>query len=171
MAHAMRQVGKAWIADSAVVVGKVTLGEQASVWPFCAVRGDVASIRIGSRVNVQDGTVLHCKHDVPLEIAHDVAIGHAAVVHGRSIGPRSLIATRATILDDCQVGEDCLIAAGAVLTPGTEVPPGSVVMGIPGTVVRPIRPQERDYIARVVATYIDLARRHADGEFHPLPSG
>ncbi len=162
------KIGSVYLARTAVVVGDVCLGDDCNIWHHCAVRGDVAPIRLGSRVNVQDGSVLHCKHDVPLAIADDVAIGHGAVVHCTEVGPRTLIGIRATVLDDCRIGEDCLIAAGAMVAPGTIVPAGSVVMGIPGRVVRPIRDEERAYIRRVIETYLKLAREHAAGVYRPF---
>ncbi|HON68577.1 MAG TPA: gamma carbonic anhydrase family protein [Phycisphaerae bacterium] len=165
--HRIRQIGSVFVAESAIVVGDVQLGEDASVWHYCVIRGDVAPIRVGRRVNIQDGSLLHCKHAVPLEIADDVAIGHQAVVHCRRVGSRSLIATRAVLLDDCEVGEDCIVAAGAVVPPRTIIPDGSVVMGVPAKVVRPTRPEDRDYIRFVVERYVEQARRHAAGEFPP----
>lgn len=165
--HTISRIGNIWTAKTAVIVGDVTFGEDCNVWHHTMIRGDVAPIRLGDRVNVQDGCVLHCKHSVPLEIASDVAMGHCAVVHCTRVGPRTLIGTRATLLDDCEVGADCLIAAGALLTPRTIIPDGSVVMGAPAKVVRPIRDEERAYIQRVITGYLDLARRHAVGEFRP----
>lgn len=167
MQHAIRRVGSIYAATSAVIVGDVTFGADCNVWHHCVIRGDVAPIRLGDRVNIQDGSLLHCKGGVPLEIADDVAVGHHAVVHCTRVGTRTLIGTRATILDDCEIGDDCLIAAGALLTPRTVIPDGSVVMGTPGRVVRPIRPEERDYIRYVIEVYQDLSRRHANGEFEP----
>lgn len=161
----MRNIGDYYVAHSAVVVGDVSIGPEASIWYGAVVRGDVAPIRIGARVNVQDGALLHCKTAVPLEIADDVVIAHHAVVHGRRIGPHCLIAIRATLLDDVEVGENCVIAAGAIVPPGTKIPPGSVVMGVPGKVVRPIREEEMAYIDLAVQAYRRLAPRHASGEF------
>lgn len=173
--HRIRRVGSIAVAESAVIVGNVTFGEDCNVWHHCVIRGDVAPIRLGRRVNIQDGALLHCKQDVPLEIADDVAIAHHAVVHCRRVGPRTLIGTRATVLDDCEIGSDCLIAAGALLTPRTIVPDGSVVMGLPGRIVRPIRDEERAYVRYVVDRYLDLTRRHLAGEFaayvEPGPDG
>lgn len=163
----IRRIGNIFLAESAVIVGYVQLGDDCNVWHHCVIRGDVAPIRVGRRVNIQDGALLHCKQDIALEVADDVAIAHHAVVHCRSVGSRTLIGTRATLLDDCEIGEDCIIAAGAVVPPRTIVPAGSVVMGVPGKVVRPIRPDERDYVRFVVERYTDLARRHVSGEFPP----
>jgi carbonic anhydrase/acetyltransferase-like protein (isoleucine patch superfamily) len=166
--HRIVQVGSVFIAESAVVVGDVQFGEDCNVWHQCVIRGDVAPIRIGKRVNIQDGSLLHCKHGVALEIGDDVAVGHHAVVHCKRVGGGTLVATRATILDDCEIGEDCIIAAGAVVPPRTIIPNGSVVMGIPARVVRPIRPDEREYVRYVVRGYMELSRRHAAGEFVPF---
>ena len=166
----MRRINGCFVAESAVVVGDIEMGEGTNIWHHCTARGDVAPIRLGERVNVQDGSLLHCSGGVTLEIADDVAIGHHAVVHCKSVGARSLIATRATVLDECVIGEDCLIGAGTGVTPRTEIPPGSVVLGIPGRVVRPIRDDEKRYIQHVIQSYQNLARRHADEEFKPFGS-
>lgn len=163
--HAIRPVGSIYVADTAVIVGDVTFGEECSVWHHCVVRGDVAPIRIGRRVNIQDGAILHCKHDVALDVGDDVGIGHRATVHCRSVGCATLIGIHAAVLDDCEIGNDCIIAAGAVVPPGTIVPDGSVVMGTPGRVVRTIGDDDRDYVRHVIATYLDLARQHAEGRF------
>jgi len=163
----MRRVGSVFLAETAVVVGDVVLGPDCSVWHHCVVRGDVAPIRVGARVNIQDGAVLHCNHGVPLEIADEVSMGHHAVVHCRRVGRGTLVGTRATVLDDCEIGQECLIAAGAVVPPGTVVPDGMVVMGVPGRVIRPVSDRERAYLRRVVEVYLDLARRHAEGGFPP----
>ena len=161
----MSKVGRAYLAETAIVQGDVTLGAGVNIWHHCVVRGDVAPIRLGDRVNVQDGTILHCRSGVPLEIAPDVAIGHQAVVHCQSVGSRTLIGIRAVLLDDCEIGENCLIAAGALVPPRTVVPDGSVVMGIPGKVVRTIRPVEEEYVGRVLESYLELARAHAAGRY------
>jgi carbonic anhydrase/acetyltransferase-like protein (isoleucine patch superfamily) len=170
MAGLMQCIDGVYVADSAVIVGDVTIGPDSSIWPHTAIRGDVAPIRIGQRVNVQDAAVLHCDHNVPLDIADEVVIAHGAIVHCRRIGSRTLIGNRATVLDGCEIGCDCIIAAGAVVPPDTVVPDGSVVMGLPGKVVRELRDQERAYIRRVVDGYVELARQHVAGSFTPWPS-
>ncbi len=129
------------------------------------IRGDIAPIRLGARVNVQDGSILHTRYGVPLDIADDVGIGHRAVVHCRSVGSRTLIGTGAIVLDDCEIGSHCLIAAGALLTPRTRVPDGSVVMGMPGKVVRATSPTDLEAIDHVINSYLRLARLYAAGEF------
>lgn len=168
---AIQRVGSIYVARTAVVVGDVEFGTDCNVWHHCVIRADVAPIRIGDRVNIQDGALLHCDYDVPLEIAEDVVIAHHAVVHGRRVGSRSLIGIHANVLDACEIGEDCLIATGAVVPPRTVIPDGSVVMGIPGKIVRGISDEERDYIRRICATYVELAQQYADGKIEPYRPG
>jgi len=154
-----------YIAPTAYVGGDVTLGDHCTVMHHVMIRGDIAPVRIGKRVNVQDGSVLHTRYGVPLEIADDVGIGHRAVVHCRRIGRRTLIGIGAIVLDDCEVGCECIIAAGALLPPRTVVPDGSVVMGGPGKVVRRCTEADLATIDHVLNSYIELGRRHAAGEF------
>lgn len=163
--HTITRVGSIYMARTAVVVGDVTLGEDSTVWHHVAIRGDVAPIRIGRRVNIQDNAVLHVDWDVPLEIDDDVVIGHAAVLHCRKIGSGTLIGIGAKVLDHCEIGENCVIASGAVVPPDMVVPDGSVVMGMPGKVVREIRDTEKAYIHRVNEAYLKLAKQYAAGEF------
>ncbi len=154
-----------FIAATAYVGGDVVLGDGCSVWHHVAIRGDVSAIRLGRRVNVQDGAIIHTRSGVPLDIEDDVSIGHRAVVHCRRVGAGTLIGIGAIVLDDAEIGRDGLVAAGAVVTPGTIVPDGKVLMGIPARVVRDTTPAEREYAARVVRSYLELSRRHAAGEF------
>jgi carbonic anhydrase/acetyltransferase-like protein (isoleucine patch superfamily) len=129
------------------------------------LRGDVAAIRIGRRVNVQDNAVIHCDSGVDNEIEDDVTIGHTAIVHGRHVGAGSLIGMGATVLGETRIGKRCLIAAGAVVPPGLVVPDDHCVMGVPGKIVRPVRDAERAYMAKLTEHYVRLAQRHAAGEF------
>lgn len=154
-----------YLAPGAVVTGDVTIGRDTSIWYHAVVRGDVAPIRIGARVNIQDGALLHCRHDVPLDIEDDVVIGHHAVVHARRVRRRTLIGIRAALLDNVEIGERCVVAAGSVVPPGTIVPDGSVVMGLPAKVVRPTTDADLAYIDRAIETYVQLAARYASGEF------
>ena len=149
---------------SSVVTGDVTIGPESSLWFNAVVRGDVASITIGRRVNVQDGAVVHSDTDVPNVIEDDVVIGHSAVVHGTFVGRGSLIGMSATVLGGTRIGRECLIAAGAVVPPGLEVPDRMVVMGVPGKIARPVKEEELAYMRRLTAHYVELARRHVDGE-------
>jgi carbonic anhydrase/acetyltransferase-like protein (isoleucine patch superfamily) len=167
----MRKIGEYYAARTAVVTGNVLIGRDSSIWYGAVARGDVAPIRIGARVNVQDGAVIHGKTAVPVEIADDVVIAHHAIVHCRRVGARCLIGTRCTLLDDVEVGEESVIAACALVVPGTVVPPRSVVMGIPGRIVRQVSEDDLAYIDLAVQTYVRLAKRYAAGEIpdHTLP--
>lgn len=122
----------AFVDDTAAVIGDVEIGLHSSVWMLAVIRGDVNSIRIGQRSNVQDGTVVHVMHDTHATvIGDDVTIGHRAIVHGCTIGDRVLIGMGAIVLNGAHIGEDCIIAAGTVVTEGMVVPRRSMVMGLP----------------------------------------
>jgi carbonic anhydrase/acetyltransferase-like protein (isoleucine patch superfamily) len=130
------------------------------------IRGDVSAICIGARCNIQDATIIHTNRGVPLDIADDVAIGHRAIVHCRSVGPHTLIGMGSIILDDdCEIGASCIIAAGAVLPPKTMVPDGKLVMGVPGKIARNVNEEERLYIHEVIESYLHLGRLHAAGKY------
>lgn len=154
-----------FIASTAYVGGDVTLGDSVTVMHHVTIRGDVSAIRIGKRCNVQDGTVIHTKTDVDLDIEDDVSIGHRAVVHCTRVGSGSLIGTGAIVLDGAIIGRNCLIGAAALVTPGTVIPDGMMVKGIPGKPARPVSTQERKYMQFVTERYLDLGKRHDDGEF------
>ncbi len=154
-----------FIAPSAYVSGDVTIGDQATIMHQAVVRGDIAPIRIGSRVNIQDGTILHTPHGTPLDIAADVGIGRRAVVYCRRIGRRTLIGIGAILLDNGEVGSGCIVAAGTVLAPGTIVPDGSVVMGVPGRIARQVDDRDLETIDHVVQSYIEIGRLHAMGRY------
>jgi carbonic anhydrase/acetyltransferase-like protein (isoleucine patch superfamily) len=144
------------------------MGREASVWFGAVIRGDVAGIRIGARVNVQDNAVVHCDSGKLQVIEDDVSIGHAAIVHGMRIGSGTLIGMGAKVLGRAIIGRGCIIAAGAIVPEGMEVPDGSVVMGVPGRVRRQITAEEAAYIAWIPPHYVRLARRWVDGEFASL---
>lgn len=121
-----------FLAETAVVIGDVVMGDGCSVWYCAVVRGDVNSIRIGDRVNIQDGAVLHCTYQkCGLQIGNDVSIGHNAIVHGCTVGDKVLIGMGAIVMDQAVIGTGSVIAAGAVVTQGTVVEPGSLMAGVP----------------------------------------
>jgi gamma-carbonic anhydrase len=127
----------AYIDDSAQVIGDVEIGEESSVWMAVVIRGDVHQIRIGSRSNVQDGTVVHVMKDThATTIGNDVTIGHAAVVHGCTIEDRCLIGMGAILLNGAVIGSGSIVAAGALVVEDMQVPPRSLVMGSPANVKR-----------------------------------
>jgi len=155
-------------ADSATIAGDVQLGEDANVWFGAVIRGDVAPIRIGARVNVQDQAVIHCDSGREQVIEDDVSIGHGAIVHGVRIGAGTLIGMGARVLGRVQVGRECIIAAGAVVPEGMIVPDRSVVMGVPGRIRREVGEEGLQYIRWIPGHYVKLAQRWLAGEFAPL---
>jgi carbonic anhydrase/acetyltransferase-like protein (isoleucine patch superfamily) len=154
-------------AHNATVVGDVKIGVLTSFWFNAVVRGDVAPVTIGQRVNVQDGAVIHCDSGVPNTIEDDVSIGHGAIVHGTFVGRGSLIGMGAVVLGRTRIGSQCLVAAGAVVPPGLEVPDRMVVMGVPGKIARPIKDEDLKYISWLSGHYVELAHKYAAGEFDP----
>jgi carbonic anhydrase/acetyltransferase-like protein (isoleucine patch superfamily) len=134
--------GDYWIAPSAVVIGSVVLEPNASIWFGCTVRGDDETITIGENSQVQDGCVLHADEGLPLTIGKNVSVGHMAMLHGCTIGDGSLIGIKCVILNGAKVGRNCLIGAGALISEGKEIPDGSLVVGVPGKVVRNLSDEE-----------------------------
>jgi carbonic anhydrase/acetyltransferase-like protein (isoleucine patch superfamily) len=153
-----------FIAHNATLTGEITIGEDASFWFNAVVRGDVAPIRIGQRVNVQDQAVIHCDTGIENVIEDDVTIGHGAIVHGAFVGRGSLIGMGAKVLGRTKIGSESLIAAGAVVPPGLVVPDRMVVMGVPGKIVRPVKEEELKYMRWLVPHYVELAGKYARGE-------
>lgn len=128
---------RCFIADSAIIAGDVVIGDDCSIWFHAVVRGDVHYIRMGNKVNVQDGAVIHCTYQrAPTQIGNNVSIGHRAIVHGCTIHDNVLIGMGAIIMDKCLVEANSLIAAGAVLLEGTKVESGSVYAGVPARKVK-----------------------------------
>ena len=163
----MQSIQGFYIAPGAVVTGDVVLEAGVNIWFSCVVRGDLAKVTLGPRVNIQDGCVLHTDYDAPLDLEEGVVVGHGAVVHGRRVGKNSLIGIGARLLSGCEIGEDCLIAAGSLVTEGRRIPPRSVVMGMPGKVVREIRPEELERTHSICAHYLEMAQRYARGAYPP----
>jgi len=153
----------AFVAPDAKIMGDVRLGKDASVFYGSVLRGDIESIIIGEGSNVQDGSIIHLADDLPAIVGAYCTIGHGAIVHACTVGDECLIGMRAVVLDGAEIGEQSLIAAGAVVTPRTKIPPGSMVMGAPGKVVRPLRPEERAGLRAWAEKYIQVARAHAAG--------
>jgi carbonic anhydrase/acetyltransferase-like protein (isoleucine patch superfamily) len=151
--------------ENCTIVGDVTIGLDCSVWFGAVIRGDVAPVRIGSRVNVQDNAVIHCDTDVPNVIGDDVTIGHGAIVHGKEVGAGTLIGMGATLLSRSVIGRRCLVAAGAVVPPDFVVPDGMLIMGVPGKVFRPVSGKDLQYMQWLTEHYLDLAQRYAAGKF------
>ena len=155
----------AFIHPAAFVCGDVTLGARASVWPCAVIRGDSAPITIGESSNVQDGVVIHVDPGLPCTIGARVAIGHRAIVHGATVEDDCLIAMGAIVLNRVVVGRGSVVGAGAVCAEGLVIPPNSLVLGVPGRIVRTADETLRGRAASAVAAYLELAGRHRRGEF------
>ena len=154
-----------FVHPRAFVCGDVTLGARVSVWPFAVIRADTDRIEIGEGSNVQDGCVIHVDAGVPVRIGARVAMGHRAIVHGATIEDDCLVGMGATVLNHAHVGRGSIIAAGAVVREGYVVPPNSLVVGVPGRIVRETTPDERERIRRTVEAYLALQERHRAGEY------
>ena len=161
-AMTIRRTNQVYIADTARVLGEVALGPNVNIWYGVSIRGDISPITIGRGTNVQDNAVIHCDHDDPNVIGEHVTIGHGAVVHGLEVGDETLIGMHAVVLGKTRIGRHCLIAAGTIVPPRMEVPDGSVVMGVPGKIVRATTDQDQQSFHRSAVQYIALASRHAN---------
>ncbi|MDZ4088122.1 MAG: gamma carbonic anhydrase family protein [Tabrizicola sp.] len=153
----------AWVADTAVLIGKVVVEAEASIWFGAAIRGDNEEIRVGAGSNVQENAVLHTDMGYPLTIGANCTIGHKAMLHGCTIGDGTLIGMGATVLNGARIGSGCLIGACALITEGKEIPDGSLVMGAPGKVVRELDQTARAKLLASAASYQANARRFRAG--------
>lgn len=163
----MQAIRDYYIASTALVTGNVVLAADVNIWFGSILRGDVANIVLERRVNLQDGCIVHTDTGAPMTIEEGVVAGHAAVLHGTRIGRDTLIGMRATLLSGSEIGPECLIAAGTLVTEGKKIPPRSVVMGMPGKVVRTVTDQEVERTRWICAHYLELAQRYVRGSFPP----
>lgn len=154
----------AFIHEAAVVLGDVSLGARVSIWPGAVVRAELAPVVIGADTNVQDGTIIHVDEGVPCTIGARVGIGHGAIIHGATIEDDVLVAMGAILLNNVYVGSGSIIGAGAVLTEAKEIPPNSLVLGVPGRVVRQTTGEERLRIRKTCEAYIELQKAHREGK-------
>ncbi len=163
----MERRGDAFVARGTTVVGDVTLGRDVSVWFGAVVRADLMPVVVGDETNLQDYVIVHGEPDEPLRIGARVTVGHRAVLHGWEIGDDCLIGIGATLLSRSIIGAGSMVAAGALVTEGTVVPPRSLVMGMPGRVIREVTDEEFEYNAYRIARYKSLALAYLDGEVRP----
>ena len=150
-----------FVAENATVLGKVTIGDNSSIWYGSVIRGDVGAIHIGSRTNIQDLSLIHVttdEHDA--WIGDDVTVGHRVILHGCTVKAGCLVGMGAIILDGAVIGEGSLIGAGSLIAPRMEIPSGSLVLGSPGKVVRTLSEREQRELGESAAHYIEIARRH-----------
>jgi carbonic anhydrase/acetyltransferase-like protein (isoleucine patch superfamily) len=152
-----------WIAPTATVVGRVQIGADASVWFAAVVRGDQELIIIGDGSNVQDGAVLHTDAGAPLTVGRNCTVGHQAILHGCTVGDNSLIGMGATVLNHARIGRNCLIGAKALITEGRVIPDNSLVIGMPGKVIRQLSPEEVEGITRSALGYAANWKRYVTG--------
>ena len=164
-----RNEGAAFVAPNATVQGDVILKAGSTVWYGAVLRGDDGTLTIGENSNVQDNAVLHCDVGGAVMLGKSVTVGHGALVHGCTVGDGSLIGMHATLLNHCVVGKNCIIGAGTLLTQHKKIPPNSLVMGAPGAVVRPLREEEIEKIAKNAEHYYTMSREHMRGEFQLAP--
>lgn len=152
-----------FVDPTAVIIGDVGIGRDSSVWPYAVIRGDMHRIRIGERVSVQDGSVLHITHassynpdGFPLTIGSDVTIGHQATLHGCTVHDRVLVGMKAMVMDGAVIESEVILGAGAVVPPGKRLASGFVYMGSPARAVRAITEKERGFFAYTAANYVRL---------------
>lgn len=148
-----------WIAPNAVVIGRVILKKNASIWWGATLRGDNDPIIIGENSNVQDGSVLHTDHGSPLTIGSNVTVGHMVMLHGCTVGDNSLIGIGSIVLNGARIGKNCLIGANCLITEGKEIPDNSLVMGAPGKVVREVSEAQVRTLEGSAANYVQNWRR------------
>ena len=167
MTGSMRAIKDYYVASTAIVTGNIVLGPGVNIWFNTIVRGDLATIAFEPRVNIQDGSIVHTDTDAPMTIGEGVVVGHGAILHGTMIGRDSLIGMGAKLLSGCEIGAECLIAAGTLVTEGRRIPPRSVVMGIPGKVIRAITDEELERTRTICAHYLEMAQRYVRGAYPP----
>ncbi len=158
MEFRMERRGDFFVASNAALIQQVTIGADSSIWYGCVVRGDVASITIGQRTNIQDLTMVHPEHDEPVVIGDDVTVGHNAILHMRTLGSGTLVGMGAILLAHSHVGKQCIIGAGALIPEGRTIPDRSVVIGMPGKIVRQVSDEEAAHLVEHAAGYIETAR-------------
>lgn len=145
-----------FIAESADVMGNVTIGEGSSIWYSSVVRGDIENISIGKYTNIQDNATVHTETNIPTRIGDYTVVGHNAIVHGCVVGNNCLIGMGAIVLNGAVIGDNSIIGAGSVITEGKIIPPNSLVLGTPGKIVREVTKVEIDEIKKNALRYYDL---------------
>ncbi len=160
---APRIADNAWVADSAEVIGRVSLASEASIWYGCVLRGDNEWLSIGERSNVQDLSALHTDMGYPLTLGKGVTVGHQVMLHGCTIGDGSLIGIQSVILNGARIGRNCLVGAGTLVPEGKEFPDGVLIVGTPAKIVRELTPEQITRINEAAERYVENASRHRQG--------
>jgi len=157
-----------FVAPGVHIVGDVEFGELVNIWYGAVIRGDIAPVKIGARTNIQDNAVIHVDFDLPAIIGEDVTIGHGAIVHGAVVEDCCLIGMGAIILSGARIGKGSIIAAGALVREHQEIPERSLVVGIPGKIIREVTDEELEKIKESALHYIELAKLHKGGKYESL---
>ena len=153
-----------YVADEAVVKGKVMIGEEAGIWYHATIRGDSDQITIGSRTNVQDNAVIHTSGNYPVSIGDGVTIGHSAIVHGCTVGNNTLVGMGAIILNGAVIGDNCIIGAGALVTQNSNIPDGSLAFGNPARIIRKLTEEEIAANRGNADRYVQAAKEQLPGK-------
>ncbi|NLY68116.1 MAG: gamma carbonic anhydrase family protein [Tissierellia bacterium] len=150
----------AFVADTACVIGDVKIGKGSSIWYGAVLRGDIENITIGEFTNIQDNSVVHTETDIPTKIGDYTVVGHGAIIHGCTIGNNCLIGMGAIILNNAKIGDNCIIGAGALVPEGKVIPPNSLVLGVPGKIMRQVTEEEIEAIRKNALRYYKLSKNH-----------
>lgn len=154
-----------WIAETAVVRGRVTLSEHVSVWFGAIIRAEEEPIQVGERTNIQDGAVLHISAGFPCTVGNNVTVGHRAIVHGCTVEDEALIGMGAIVLDGAYIGRGAMVGAGAVVSPGTHIPAGMVALGIPARVIGPVSAARQQANAEGTTGYVTRKEAYRSGQY------
>lgn len=150
-----------FVAENAVIVGDVTLGEDSSVWYGAVVRGDDESITVGRNSNIQDNCTVHCTTNYPVKIGKNVTVGHNAVIHGCEIGDGCLIGMSATVMNGAVIGKNCLVGAGALVTENKVFPDNSLIIGVPAKAVGTISDEDAENMLKNAVHYVEKAKKYS----------
>jgi carbonic anhydrase/acetyltransferase-like protein (isoleucine patch superfamily) len=157
--HAPQLKDGAWVADNAVLIGRIILEARSSIWFNCVLRGDNEPITIGEGSNIQDGSVLHTDVGIPLTVGRDCTVGHMVMLHGCTIGDNTLVGIKSVILNKARIGKNSLVGANSLVTEGKQFPDGVLIMGSPAKVVRELNPQEIQFLKLNAEHYVQNAER------------
>ncbi len=154
-------IGKdTYVAPSADIIGKVTIGSESSVWPNVSIRGDIDSITIGDKTSIQENSTLHISEGLPLTLGNQVTVGHGVILHSCTVGDNTIVGMGAIILDGAVIGENSLVGAGSLVTPGKVFPANSLIMGSPAKVIRERTPEEATQNKEHAEGYVNLAKEY-----------
>lgn len=150
----------AFVHETAEIIGKVTIEKDASVWPYCVLRGDIAEIVVGEGTNVQDNTVVHTNEGKPTILGKRISVGHSVILHGCEVKDDCIVGMGSILLDGVVVEPECIVGAGAVVSPNTTVPRGHLALGVPARAIRALKPEDLDHIKRNARHYYELSETH-----------